>query len=106
MISRPSDHPVPARNVVVVDLSIDALLMVDGQAGGDVVGHVVLHDQLDNNVNKWLNPLSVATCNPCKHIFMMSKNMLYIIDLDRPLKDMANNCNFLLLLSASLAVAP
>jgi hypothetical protein len=32
--------------------------------------------------------------------------MQYIINLDRPLKDMADNRNFLLLLLALLAIAP
>jgi hypothetical protein len=77
-----------------------------GRWGGGVVGHVVLHDRSDDeDIEKWLNPLSVATCDSCKHIFMTRENMLYVIDLNRPLKDMADNHGFLLLSSASLAIA-
>ncbi len=89
MISPPSNHPVTKRNDAVVDLSIDTVLIVDKQGGGGVVGHVVLHDWSDDdNGDKLLNPLSVATYDSCKHIFMTCKNMLYIINLDRPLNNM------------------
>jgi hypothetical protein len=75
--------------------------------GGAIIGHVILHNRSDNDdVDKWLNPLSVATCNSCKHIFVTSKNMLYVIDFDSPLKDMAGNCEFLLLLLALSAIVP
>ncbi len=96
MISPPSDHPVTERNVAVVDSSINTVLIVDGQAGGpSSATYVVLHDRSDDDdVDKWLNPLSVATCDSCKHIFATSENILYVIDLDRPLKDMADDRDF------------
>ena len=88
-------QPITERYIAVADSSIDAILIVDGQTGGAVVGHVVLHDSSnDDDVSKWLDPLSVATCDVCKHIFVMSENMLYAIVLDRPLRDMADSHDF------------
>ncbi|KAL3808842.1 hypothetical protein ACHAXA_003893 [Cyclostephanos tholiformis] len=88
-------HPITDRYIAVVDSSIDAILIVDGQTGGAVVGHVVLHDSAnDENVEKWLNPLSVATCDACKHIFVTNENMLFAVALDKPLKEMADSHDF------------
>jgi hypothetical protein len=95
MISPPSDYPVTKWYLAVVNSSIDAILIMDRQAGRGIVSHVVLHDRLDDNdIDKWLKPLSVATCDSCKHITVISKNILYVINLDRPLKDMADDHNF------------
>lgn len=88
-------HPIDSRYVAVVDSSIDSVLVVDGNSGGAVVGHLVLHDRRDDdNKGRWLNPLSVATCDECKHLFVVTGHMLYAIPLDRPLAIMAENHDF------------
>ncbi|KAL3785185.1 hypothetical protein ACHAW5_011210 [Stephanodiscus triporus] len=96
-------HPVTERYIAVADSSIDAILIVDGQTGGAVVGHVVLHDSADDgNVEKWLDPVSVSTCDACKHIFVTNANMLFAIALDRPLREMADSHDFSSLVKASV----
>ena len=88
-------HPITDRYLIVADSSIDAILIVDGQAGGAVVGHVKLHDDAaDDDVDAWLNPLSVSTCEECKHIFITSAYMLYAVALDIPLVQMATLHDF------------
>ena len=88
-------HPITDRYVIVADSSIDAVLVVDGQSGGAVVGHVKLHeDAVDDDIDKWLHPLSVSTCEDCKHIFVTSAYMLYAVALDIPLSEMAASHDF------------
>ncbi len=74
MVSPPSNHPVTKRNVAVVDSSINAVLIVDGQAEGGHRWSRPPNNWSDkDDINKWLNPLSVATRDSCKHIFVTSK---------------------------------
>jgi hypothetical protein len=88
-------HPINDRYIAVVDSSIDAILIVDGKTGGAVVGHVLLHDASnDDQVDKWLNPLSVSTCDACKHIFVTTENHFYAIAIDKSMRDMADSHDF------------
>ena len=96
-------HPINDRYIAVADSSIDAVLIIDSQAGGAVVGHVVLHaPTVDDKPSQWLNPLSVATCDTCTHIFVTNASMLFAIALDKPLMDMANSRDFSSLSKSSI----
>eukprot|EP00578_Thalassiosira_sp_NH16_P018173 CAMPEP_0181112844 /NCGR_PEP_ID=MMETSP1071-20121207/20026_1 /TAXON_ID=35127 /ORGANISM="Thalassiosira sp., Strain NH16" /LENGTH=608 /DNA_ID=CAMNT_0023196833 /DNA_START=81 /DNA_END=1907 /DNA_ORIENTATION=- len=98
-------HPINDRYVAVADSSIDSILIVDGNSGGAVVGHVVLHQrQHDDDTSMWLNPMSVSTCDVCKHIFVTNNSMLFAIALDKPLAEMAESRDFSSL--AALSVRP
>lgn len=95
-------HPINDRYILVADSSIDAIVVVDAKSGGAVVGHLVLHDRYqDDNLDAWLGPVSLATCDECRNIFVTSNQDLYVIPLDRPLAEMAEARDF-----SSLADAP
>lgn len=95
-------HPIDDRYIAVADSSIDAVLIVDGNAGGAVVGHLVLHDRAaDGDTAAWLNPIALATCARCKHLFVASNAALYAVALDRPLADMADDHDFSALADAA-----
>jgi len=89
-------HPIDDRYVAVADSSIDSVLIVDGNKGGAVVGHFVLHDRAksDGNTDEWLNPVSISSCLECKHIFVASNSMLYSVALEKPLFEMAEKHDF------------
>ena len=99
-------HPITDRYLAVADSSIDAVLIIDGHSAGAVVGHFVLHDRRDDPTNSdshigsgktlpnWVDPLSLATCNDCKHVFVTSPNAFYKIVLERPLAEMASFHDF------------
>ncbi|EED95007.1 predicted protein [Thalassiosira pseudonana CCMP1335] len=99
-------HPINDRYIAVADSSIDAVLIVDGSAGGAVVGHYVLHDRKNDptdadshigsgvRMSSWVDPISIATCDTCKHIFLTSPGKFYKVALDRPLLEMANAKDF------------
>lgn len=90
-----SVHPINERYMAVADSNVDSILIVDGNSGGAVVGHFVLHkDTLDSNPTNWMNPKSIATCDVCNHIFVNNNSMLFAIALDKPLLDMANEHDF------------
>lgn len=90
-----SVYPINERYLAVADSSIDTLLIVDGNSGGAVVGHFVLHkDTLDSNPKSWLNPASIASCDDCQHIFVTNNSMLFAIALDKPLLQMAQSHDF------------
>mmetsp|Transcript_57659 Transcript_57659/g.122331 ORF Transcript_57659/g.122331 Transcript_57659/m.122331 type:complete len:607 (+) Transcript_57659:238-2058(+) len=90
-----SIHPINDRYVAVADSSIDAVLIVDGNSGGAVVGHLVLHDRTDDDdPYSWLEPVSLASCDDCKYLFVTSNSALYAIALDRPLSVMAESHDF------------
>jgi len=90
-----SVHPINERFLAVADSSVDSVLIVDGNAGGAVVGHLVLHDRAaDGDRARWLKPTSLATCDDCKHLYVTSNSMLYKIALERPLLTMARAYNF------------
>mmetsp|Transcript_13595 Transcript_13595/g.28847 ORF Transcript_13595/g.28847 Transcript_13595/m.28847 type:complete len:612 (+) Transcript_13595:124-1959(+) len=96
-------HPINDRYIAVADSSIDAILIVDGNQGGAVVGHLVLHDSsADDDTDEWLNPVSLASCVECKHIFINSNSMLYAIALDKPLIAMAESHDFSSLAKSSV----
>mmetsp|Transcript_25467 Transcript_25467/g.46030 ORF Transcript_25467/g.46030 Transcript_25467/m.46030 type:complete len:607 (+) Transcript_25467:133-1953(+) len=96
-------HPINERYIAVADSSIDSIIIVDGHSGGAVVGHLVLHDRSeDDNTNSWLNPISLASCDECNHIFLTSNQDLYAIALDRPLADMAESHDFSSLSNAAV----
>lgn len=96
-------HPINDRYIAVADSSIDSVLIVDGNSGGAVVGHLVLHDRSrDDNTKEWFNPISLASCPECKHLFVTSNNMLYAIALDRPLAVMAESHDFSSLAKSSV----
>ena len=98
-----SVSPINERYVAVADSSIDSILIVDGNSGGAVVGHLVLHkSSLDNDPDNWLNPMSVATCDTCQHIFVTNNAMLFAIALDQPLLQMANKHDFSSLAKAAV----
>lgn len=71
-----------------------------------MVGHFVLHDRRDDptepdshigmgkRVSNWVDPLSLSTCDDCKHLFVTSKDNFYKIALDRPLAEMAASHDF------------
>ncbi|KAL7478934.1 hypothetical protein ACHAW6_004688 [Cyclotella cf. meneghiniana] len=94
-------HPINDRYIAVADSSIDAVLILDGHSAGAVVGHFVLHDRRDDPTDadshigtgkfmpRWVDPLSLSTCDACKHVFLTSANALYKIVLERPLAQMA-----------------
>ena len=99
-------HPITDRYLAVADSSIDAVLIIDGNSAGAVVGHFVLHDRRDDpadsdlhigsgkRMDEWVDPLSLATCDECMHIFLTSPNAFYKIALDRPLAEMAASHDF------------
>jgi hypothetical protein len=99
-------HPINDRYLAVADSSIDALLILDGHSAGAVVGHYVLHDRRDDptdsdshigsgkRMDGWVDPLSLSTCDACKHVFVTSPNSFYKIVLDRPLAEMAASHDF------------
>ena len=88
-------YPITERFVAIVDSSIDAVLIVDNKAGGAVVGHYILHDEsVNDNTDKWVNPLSITSCADCDHIFVTNPYMLFKIRLEKPLADMARNLDF------------
>ena len=90
-----SVYPIDQRFMAVADSSVDAVLIVDANAGGSVVGHFVLHSRnVDSDHSKWLNPISISSCDVCQHLYLTSNNMVYKMALARPLKDMADNYNF------------
>lgn len=90
-----SIYPINQRFMAVADSSVDAILIVDANAGGSIVGHFVLHSRnVDSDHSKWLNPISISSCEDCKHLYLTSNNMSYKMALVRPLKDMADNYNF------------
>jgi len=88
-------YPITERFVALVDSSIDAVLIVDNKAGGAVVGHYILHDEsVNDNPDKWVNPLSITSCEDCDHIFLTNPFMLFKIRLEKPLADMARSLDF------------
>uniref|UniRef100_A0A7S2LEE1 Uncharacterized protein n=1 Tax=Skeletonema marinoi TaxID=267567 RepID=A0A7S2LEE1_9STRA len=88
-------YPITERYVALVDSSIDAVLIVDNNAGGAVVGHYVLHDEsVNDNPDRWVNPISITSCADCKHIFITNPFMFFKIALDKPLADMARSLDF------------
>ena len=99
-------HPISSRYLAVADSSIDAVLILDGQSAGAVVGHFVLHDRRNDppnsdlhigsgrNMEGWVDPLSLSTCDTCKHLFLTSPDAFYKIVLDRPLAEMAASHDF------------
>ena len=88
-------YPISDRFVVVVDSSVDAILVIDVKAGGAVVGHYVLHDvSVNDNTDKWVNPTSVASCEDCLHIFITNPYMLFRVRLPETLSDMARKLDF------------
>mmetsp|Transcript_17448 Transcript_17448/g.37702 ORF Transcript_17448/g.37702 Transcript_17448/m.37702 type:complete len:609 (+) Transcript_17448:206-2032(+) len=96
-------HPITDRYIAVADSSIDSILIVDGNSGGAVVGHVVLHERsVDDDKQQWLNPVSVATCDECKHLFVTSDSMFFAIALDKPLASMAESHDFSSLAKSSV----
>lgn len=96
-------HPINDRYLAVADSSIDSILIVDGNSGGAVVGHVVLHERSkDEKTHKWLNPVSVATCDTCNHLFVTSDSMFFAIAIDKPLIDMAQSHDFSSLAKSSV----
>ncbi|KAL7534834.1 hypothetical protein ACHAXR_006110 [Thalassiosira sp. AJA248-18] len=96
-------HPINDRYIALADSSIDSILIVDGKAGGAVVGHLVLHESSnDDQTDKWLNPVSLATCGECKHLFVASNDMLFAVALDRPLEKMAEMHDFSALANANI----
>ena len=42
----------------------------------------------------WVDPLSLSTCDTCKHLFLTSPDAFYKIVLDRPLAEMAASHDF------------
>mmetsp|Transcript_12977 Transcript_12977/g.23408 ORF Transcript_12977/g.23408 Transcript_12977/m.23408 type:complete len:605 (-) Transcript_12977:222-2036(-) len=96
-------HPITDRYIAVADSSIDSVLIVDGNSGGAVVGHLVLHDRSsDDSPDEWLGPISLATCIECKHLFVTSNSMMFAIALDRPLAVMAESHDFSSLAKSSV----
>jgi len=96
-------HPITDRYIAVADSSIDSILIVDGNTGGAVVGHIVLHEPaLNGKTKKWLNPVSVATCDTCDHLFVTSGDMFFAIAVDRPLLEMAQSHDFSSLAKSSV----
>ena len=88
-------HPINERYIAVADSSIDSILIVDGNAGGAVVGHLVLHESKDDDDTKqWLQPTSISTCLTCKHLFLTSNEMFFAVALDKPLEEMAKTHDF------------
>ncbi len=88
-------YPITERFVALVDSSIDAVLIVDNKAGGAVVGHYVLHDEsVNDDPDKWVNPISITSCADCNHIFITNPFMFFKIGLDKPLADMARTLDF------------
>mmetsp|Transcript_31115 Transcript_31115/g.65073 ORF Transcript_31115/g.65073 Transcript_31115/m.65073 type:complete len:630 (+) Transcript_31115:92-1981(+) len=99
-------HPINDRYLAVVDSSIDSILIVDGNAAGAVVGHLVLHDRNNDPsdadahigghepLSSWINPISISTCDECKHLFITSPDTMYRVALERPLAIMAQNHDF------------
>lgn len=89
-------HPINDRYIAVADSSIDSVLIIDGNSGGAVVGHLVLHEspRHDDAHDKWLNPVSLASCLECKHLFVLSNDMFFAIALDQPLAKMAERHDF------------
>ena len=88
-------YPITERFVAIVDSSIDAVLIVDNKAGGAVVGHYVLHgESVNDDPDRWINPISITSCEDCQNIFITNPFMLFKIQLDRPLADMARNLDF------------
>jgi len=97
-------HPIDDRYVAVADSSIDAVLIVDGHAGGAVVGHLVLHDRASDAATAgWFNPIALATCADCKHLYVASNSDLYAVALARPLASMAEDHDFSSLADATPA---
>jgi len=95
-------HPINERYVAVADSSIDAVLVVDGHAGGAVVGHLVLHDRAaDADPSGWFRPVGLATCRDCKHLYVLSGDELVAVSLDRPLAAMAEDHDFSTLADAT-----
>ena len=90
-----SIYAINQRFMAVADSSVDAILIVDVSAGGSVVGHFVLHSRnVDSDHSKWLNPISISSCDDCNDLYLTSNNMAYKMGLVRPLKEMAEDYNF------------
>ena len=88
-------YPINERFVAVVDSSIDAVLIVDNKSGGSVVAHYVLHDEsVNDNTDRWVNPISITSCGDCVHIFITNPFMFFKVRLEKPLADMARELDF------------
>lgn len=88
-------YSIDERFQVVVDSSIDSILIIDHKAGGAIVGHYSLHDaSVNDNVDRWVNPTSVSSCDDCQHIFITNPYMFFKVRLPEPLSDMARKLDF------------